>query len=485
MDTRYRDFAATAKENVRRLAPEQLQRLGFLPKNGSYFPAVLYPPVPMYSPLGPEEFFTKSAATTSERFVVYAHIPFCEKRCRFCHFVSFEGASQQEKDVYLAALEKEMDLYLDRLSMTKIPAAAINIGGGTATCLSPEQLQRFLQFFTERIDLRSCEQFTYDVDVSTLLGDLGLERLTLLQRFGVDRITIGVQLFDDAILRDMNRANQGADVEEAVANARKAGIHNICADLIYGYPGQTVENWAEAMARVAGLGVRSFQLYRLRIKPHNLMPGRIARRHDQVPGDFPALQDVYVMQELGSLIAEAHGYSDDHGTGMFAKDASGVSEYIRKKFCQLYDVVGFGLSANNVLGGNIGIKASQFSEYYEQINRGVIPIARGKACSHDDLLRRAVTGPLRNQFRVDKSFFASCTGAQVKEVFRDKLDLLQRHDLMVEDAQSLQLTKRGHFFVDATCIQFYHPDYIPFPAAAYADAELNPYRQSLPLPLSV
>ncbi len=111
------------------------------------------------------------------RFAVYVHIPFCIRRCLFCHYPSLYGAPDSEKDKYLDALEKEMDLGLRRLGIDKINVRSILIGGGTPTDLTPPQLKRFLDYFTARTDLSKCTQFNYDVDPATLVGPDGLERL--------------------------------------------------------------------------------------------------------------------------------------------------------------------------------------------------------------------------------------------------------------------------------------------------------------------
>ncbi len=101
------------------------------------------------------------------------------------------GKKQAEMDQYLVALEKEMDIYMARLGIDKIKARSILVGGGTPSYLSPEQLQHFLKFFTKRLDMSEVEQFNWDVDPSTLVGDIGLERLKILRDFGSDRLTLG------------------------------------------------------------------------------------------------------------------------------------------------------------------------------------------------------------------------------------------------------------------------------------------------------
>jgi len=471
-----------ARENVRALGVEELIRAGFIPRDGRYFPAVLYPPVPMYQSLNEEDFFKGNRSGPRDLFAVYAHIPFCLSRCRFCHFVSFEGISSGEKDAYLDAFEREMDLYLDRLGLDRVPTGAINVGGGTATCLSPRQLDRFLELFTRRLDLGASDQFTYDVDVTTLLGAVGRERLKILHDHGVDRITIGAQVFNDGLLRDMNRTNTGEDVRKAVGNCRDAGIDNICIDLIYGYPGQTPENWIATMEEVVSMEIDSFQIYRLRIKPHNLLPGSIAERYARSPGDFPSCEDIYVMKALGVMLAHRNGFSDDRYTTVFSRSSRGISEYHRRKFCDFSDVLGFGLAANNILGGNVGIKTGNLVEYCARIREGRVPVTRGRICTRDDILRRSVVGPLRNLSAIDKLRYRNQTGLDVSIIFGGKLEDLKSFDVVSEKQSEFELTRRGHFFVDESCIQFFHPDFVPFPEEAYEDGILNPYRQTLPLP---
>ncbi len=101
---------------------------------------------------------------------VYAHIPFCKQRCVFCHYPVMLGKKQAEMDQYLAAMEKEMDIYMRRLGIDRIKVRSILVGGGTPSYLSPQQLTHFLNFFTRRLDLSECEQFNWDVDPSTLVG---------------------------------------------------------------------------------------------------------------------------------------------------------------------------------------------------------------------------------------------------------------------------------------------------------------------------
>ena len=162
-----------------------LQQAGLIPVHGDFFPAVHYPPITRYAPLTEEEAYAGFQLPENNTFDIYVHIPFCLKRCIFCHYPSKYNAPDEEKDRYLEALKGEMNLFLQRIGANRIRTRAILIGGGTPTDLTPKQLEYFLQYFTERSPVRDQVQFNYDVDPNSLIGPVGLERLKLLKDYGV------------------------------------------------------------------------------------------------------------------------------------------------------------------------------------------------------------------------------------------------------------------------------------------------------------
>lgn len=169
---------------------QRLQKAGLLCKSGDFFPSVHYPPITMYPPISEEELFANYTVPQDGLFDVYAHIPFCRQRCVFCHYPVQLGEKTEEKNIYLEALKKEMDIYMKRLGIDKIYARSILVGGGTPTFLTHDQLKYFFDFFVERVDLSNCKQFNYDVDPITLIGEDGIKRLEIMKSYGVDRVTI-------------------------------------------------------------------------------------------------------------------------------------------------------------------------------------------------------------------------------------------------------------------------------------------------------
>ncbi|MFH1620046.1 MAG: radical SAM protein, partial [bacterium] len=254
-------------ELVRGLDIPQLKNEGLLPINDLFFPSVHYPPITMYPPIGEDDLFLGYQTPANGLFDIYAHVPFCIKYCAFCHYPVKLGERPSEKDRYLDALEKEMDLYLARLGLKEFKSRSILVGGGTPTYLSPGQLQRFLDSFCRRIDMSSKPQFSYDVDPITISGPTGRERLKLLREHGVNRLTIGLQSLDDGLLKGMNRHHNAAEAMQSVREAKEAGF-KVNVELIYGYPGQTFECWADSLEKTAKLDAEEIQLYRLKIVPY-------------------------------------------------------------------------------------------------------------------------------------------------------------------------------------------------------------------------
>lgn len=466
------EWVSLARRRVAALDVEGLQRAGFLPLDGGYFPSILYPPKTRYPEMGEQEFLQGYHDLPENPLVAYVHIPFCDYRCHFCHFVVQLGSSENEKDLYLKAVEDEIDLYRRRLGMDFVPARAVNVGGGTATCLSPRQLDRFLRSLRARLQPGTCAQITFDVDPTTLLGAEGMERLQILKAHGVDRITIGAQSFDDRVLKAMNRGHSARDIESAFAQARRAGFDSVSMDLIFGYTGQTPETWAKDVSACIALDADSFQIYRLRIVPHGLMPGAISR---ESPVGRPAFEDELVMQATAMLIAQRHGYSDDCTARVFSKNRSGISRYTQAHSVELADIIGFGASAFSSLRGKFGMNTTTgLARYLSLVSQGRIPIERGKVLTADDESRRRLILPLKNGF-LDRESYQRAVGASPEALFGDKIACLKDFGLLAVGGDGLRLTQRGGFFADEVCLQFYHPQYLPFPSSAYASGPLAPH----------
>lgn len=471
----HEELVARASEKIRSFNLEELLHAGLLPRDGSYFPAIYYPPITMYPEAGQADVFRNFTYDEAHRNSLYFHIPFCPRRCAYCHWVVSVGNPPEERDRYLDAMMKEVRTYKDTLGARTISPTSILIGGGTPSMLTPDQTERFLRAVAEEFDLGECRQITCETEPTTILGAEGMAKLLVMKKCGVNRISLGVQSFDDGILKSTGRLHSSQDARDAIRAIREAGFESLSIDLIYGYPGSALKKWEDTLMTAATLGVDAYQLYRLRIVPHGAKPGSIQKIHETSPEIFPSLEEIYLMKELGLLISSRNGYQET-SRRVFCRGPQHNSEYLQDHSDRLSNVLGFGISSWNNLQDRFFINSGKsLEDYYSFIDRGALPITRGKIKSEDDVRRWAICLSLKHHGVVRRRYEAA-TGRSLDQDFGRKIERLKRYGLLEEKDEIVTLTERGRFFADEVVIQFYHPDFIPFPKSAYAEGELSPYR---------
>lgn len=454
---------------------QQFQQLGLIPKHGDFSPAgVHYPPITNYQPLTQEEAYRNYKETVAGEFDVYVHIPFCHRRCLFCHYPSHYHCGDSEKDTYLTALEKEMQNWLAFRGLDKIKSRTILMGGGTPTDLSPIQLKRFLTFFCKYVDISKCPQFNYDVDPSTLVGKEGLERLHIIKDFKGDRLTIGVQSLNDNVLKKMNRSHNAATAKEAIKNCLNMGF-KVNIEFIYGHPGETLQNWIDVIEEACTLGVDEIQLYRLKIEPYGDQEGTIKIFSAYHNDELISVEDTIRMKEISNLILEEHGYKENLRR-VFTKDRKNISLYAYNQCCRLRDEVGFGISAFSSLNDRFLINTPDFNDYYKRIGDGKLAVNRGLLRSPMQEILWSIILPLKNYY-IDKKLFKKMNNVDIDTLFQDKFNLLKRFDLITEDDKKIELTPKGAFYSDELVHIFYEPQHQSFPIEDFNPGCLNPYNR--------
>ncbi len=231
---------------------------------------------------------------------LYIHIPFCGSRCAYCDFYS--TTSPERVAAYLEALKREMSSR-SQFSILNSQFSTIYVGGGTPSLLTPEQLQELLDHAATLWDCSSLREVTLEANPEDLTDDYlarlcsvdsshslrsvrndskchpdGVYKATRDLPVSCNRLSIGIQSFDDGLLRLMNRRHDAARAREAVRAAQAAGFDNISIDLIYGIPGMTAAQWERSLDEAVALGVQHISAYHLTIEPGtvfgkmNLMP---------------------------------------------------------------------------------------------------------------------------------------------------------------------------------------------------------------------
>lgn len=457
---------------------DRLRSAGLVVKNADFYPSgVHYPPITKYTPISEDDVFAGYTMPEDGRLDVYAHIPFCRQRCTFCHYPLKLGPKMvEEKDRYLAAMEKEMDLYLRRLGLDRIKPRSILVGGGTPTFLTPEQLKRFLVSFDKRVDLHASTQFSYDVDPNNFLGDEGAERMRIMRDHGVHRVTIGIQSFNATVLRLMNRHHGREEALRSIERSLEAGFE-VNIEFIFGYPGQDLENWAEGIEEACNLGVTEIQLYRLKIDAYGDYQGPIKQYLDKYPDRIVSNETAIMMKQVAYDILNRHGYHENVLRRVFSKGPQYYSHYAHNQCCRLIDQIGIGLTAFSSLRNRFVLNTDDFNEYYTRIENGQLPCNRGLVRGLEEQMRWAMILPLKNR-TVRRLEFEARTGLKLEQAWPEKIARLKAEGLIEDTRWGISLTTTGKFFADEIVQQFFDPKDLPFPADAYADGSLHPLRDT-------
>jgi len=190
---------------------------------------------------------------------LYVHIPFCQAKCKYCDFLSFPGSTIELQKRYVEALKKEAIM---RKPAESVHLKSIFFGGGTPTCLSGGLLVHLLEFLKNTFPLSS----EVEISVEANPGTVDREKLKLLSENGVNRISFGVQSFNEALLKRLGRIHSPDDVYKSFYLAREAGFTNLNFDLMYGLPGQDLKDWERTLVKVLELNLEHISLYQLKIE---------------------------------------------------------------------------------------------------------------------------------------------------------------------------------------------------------------------------
>ena len=227
---------------------------------------------------------------------IYLHIPFCKSRCIYCGF--FSTTSLQKRHDYVDAVVEE--LCQRRSFLANQPIDTIYFGGGTPSQLPPEELERMLDAIRYIYNVREGAEVTLEGNPD----DLTPTFLQRLRQMGVNRLSMGVQSFDDTRLRFLRRRHTDAQAMQAVRDAQAAGFTNISIDLMFGFPGQTLDQWKQDVQTALSLQVQHLSAYSLMYEEGTLLERMLTAGEIEEVDDEVSLQMYeYLMEAI-----EAAGY---------------------------------------------------------------------------------------------------------------------------------------------------------------------------------
>ena len=320
---------------------------------------------------------------------LYVHIPFCESLCYYCACNKIITKHHERGEEYLRYLTREVELNIAHLGVGQT-VSQVHLGGGSPTFLSDDELRALMAMLRRNFVFAPGGEYSIEVDPRTVTQ----VRLATLAELGFNRLSFGVQDFEPAVQKAVHRIQPAEQVFDLVAASRALGFESVNVDLIYGLPMQTPETFERTLTQVVKLNPDRIALYAYAHLPERFKPQR--RIHAQ---DLPPAASKLAMLSSAMRILMEAGYvyvGMDHFA--LPNDALAIAKrqgrlhrnfqgYSTQPDC---DLVALGVSAIGRVGATFNQSVKTLDEYYDLLNQGRLPVARGLALSRDDLVRRTV-----------------------------------------------------------------------------------------------
>ncbi|MFG6148465.1 radical SAM family heme chaperone HemW [Halobacillus sp. B23F22_1] len=358
----------------------------------------------------------------------YIHIPFCQQICHYCDFTKF-FYNERLADEYLEALEKEIHTYVP---LEKARVQTIFVGGGTPTALNAQQLEKLLKMINEHFDISQCAEYTFEANP----GDLDLDKVKLLKAYGVNRISLGVQVFDDVMLEKIGRVHQVKDVYTNVGRLINEGLTNISIDLMYALPGQSVKDFEATIDEALQFNLPHYSSYSLQIEPKTIF----YQRYKKGKLIKPPEEEEAEMYELLQTKLAAQGVCQ-YEISNFAKP--GYESQHNLTYWNNEHYFGIGAGAHGYLPGVRTINIRPLPAYVKQAMSNGKPILHKETVGTKEQMEEEMFLGLRKVEGVSTGRFEEKYGCTIESVFKDAVPYLKQRGLLKEGNGNVFLTERG------------------------------------------
>ena len=409
-----------------------------------------YPPVPSWDPaFGWTQYEAAlRAVPTGDEFALYAHFPFCAKRCLYCGCNAIASSRASKIDAYLDDFARELSLLTDALGRGR-PVRQMHWGGGTPNLLGAPQTERALQLLRDAFTFTSDAELSVEADPRVVTPG----QLAHYRALGFSRVSFGVQDLDDVVQRAIGRVQPLALVEEVCADARRVGFAEINLDLIYGLPRQTIQSVDATLDAVLALDPD-----RLATFAYAHVPTQRAHQRAIPTAALPnTVERVALFRHIVERLTEA-GYVWI-GLGHFARPSDPLA--IAQREGRLHrnfmgytpyparHLLGVGMSSISEIAGHFAQNAATMAPWADAVRAGQLPIVRGHTLTADDEVRGGIIRHLLCNLELPF--------AMVPDHLAPALDALRAHiadGLITEAPDRLRVTTLGRFFLRNLCLPF-------------------------------
>lgn len=371
---------------------------------------------------------------------VYIHIPFCTNKCFYCDFNSYVLKDQPVMD-YLHALDREMELTVKNTPPGVIKT--IFVGGGTPTVLKPDEMAYFLKSVR-----RHFPHWDKDIEFSMEAnpGTTDIDKLAVMKEGGVNRVSFGVQAFQNELLTGIGRIHNVDDVYRSLDNARAVGLNNLSVDLMFGLPNQTVDMLTESIRKALELDLPHYSIYSLKVEENTLFHTLFNKNQLPLPNEEDELQ-MYLLLMSSMKEAGYHQYEISN----FAKP--GMESRHNITYWRNEDYYGLGAGAHGYVGRQRHMNVKGVNPYIAATNKG-LPRLDAFPISEPEAMEDFMMVGLRMHEGVSDTAFQAQFGRSLQDVFAKSLHKMLHAGLLEYDNGTYRLSKQGILFGNDVFAEF-------------------------------
>ncbi|MGH1364763.1 MAG: coproporphyrinogen-III oxidase family protein [Calditrichia bacterium] len=394
----------------------------------------------------------RQPAVSQQPLGLYMHIPFCRKRCKFCYFKVYTGKNSSEIQNYLDALVRELELYGNMPAIQNRPLRYIYFGGGTPSFISVKHLHFLVEHAKAALPWDQVEEVAFECEPGTLTES----KLAAIREIGVTRLSLGVEHFNDDILRDNGRAHMSKEIYRVREWIKQEGFEQLNIDLIAGMVGDNWESWKETVQRAIDYDPDSVTIYQMEL-PHNAIYSQKLRDGESEVLSFADWDTKRAWQSYAIDQFVAAGY-DVSSAYTVVKKSSKIKFVYRDALWKGSDMLAAGISSFGHFDGIHYQNSSRWNEYLGALDEGQLPVYRAKQTTNRDQLIREMILQLKLG-RIEVDYFANKFDVNIVEAFGPQYNKLKETGMLNFSDRDVTLTREGLLQVDQLLPLFYDEQY--------------------------
>ncbi len=407
------------------------------------------------------EDYAKAAARSNESdrgLSLYFHIPFCDTVCFFCACSKVWTRDRSKTTPYLGHLFKEIEMQSQLFDSSR-KVEQLHWGGGTPTFINPDEMRSLMEKTRQHFNLYDDDTGEYSIEIDP--REANRDTVTLLRELGFNRMSLGVQDFDEKVQKAVNRIQTQEQTFEVLDSARDNGFMSVNVDLIYGLPLQTEKGFLHTLDRVLEAEPERFSIFN-----YAHMPAMFPTQKKMNEADMPSPDEkLAILHSATERLLEAgyvyigmdHFAKPDDELAVAQRDETLYRNFQGYSTHAECDLIGMGATSISLINNTYAQNRKTLNEYYESIDAGQLAVFRGVQLTEDDELRRDVITRLISHFHLNFAKIDAQWNIRFEEYFASELANLKP---MVEDGlitlsnQDIFVTAKGRLLIRNICMVF-------------------------------